>query len=594
MKKSVLFLFAGAFALNALAATNITTPTVSGNWTVSGSPYKVFNNIIVNTGSYLYIAPGVEVIFQGDYRLTVAGGMRAVGTAAQPILFHVQDTTGWYNPATTNGGWGGIFFDTYYGVYHGYAPDSSTFEYCRVYDMKSDDGFALFYRAMHIKNCEFFHNNKRTIAVNLNSVLTFEMSNCKIYNNRNNSNMIVSVLEGTTNIHDCELFNNVASTNCISIFNGTVIFKNNKLYKNRQTGITPGSALMFNGCTALIEKNTVYENVATMNGPIALWDSRGDVVGNYVCNNQSTAIDDGSGTCGSVQGGGGIRLQSSTAPAGYSYTLRNNIVANNDAAFGGGGIYIMDEEAYLYNNLIINNTGYFGGGVYMSNAFGKPAAFKNNIFYNNVSYHGGADTADLFIPMAANFGFDHNWCRSTFSRNLGTSPAFTGTLTSDTATNVIGALPGIKAPTNTPGCSVLANSADFRLKPGSACIDAGDTTGTMTPATDYYGNARFFGSKVDIGACEFDPALITAIVPSNDKKQPGLSVYPNPAVDYVFIELPMAKGTVSLVDISGRIIVQKSVTNKITDILVHGLPSGVYQCIWNHSSETLSGKIVIE
>ncbi len=71
----------------ALESTSVPGGDVSGTWDAAGSPYLIEGNITVPTGQTLTIEPGVEVLFQSWYKLTVNGTLLAQGTAASPILF---------------------------------------------------------------------------------------------------------------------------------------------------------------------------------------------------------------------------------------------------------------------------------------------------------------------------------------------------------------------------------------------------------------------------------------------------------------------------------------------------------------------------
>jgi hypothetical protein len=56
----------------------------------------------------------------------------------------------------------------------------------------------------------------------------------------------------------------------------------------------------------------------------------------------------------------------------------------------------------------------------------------------------------------------------------------------------------------------------------------------------------------------------------------GFDFYPNPADQTLIINSELAKGTVQLTDISGRIIVSQPITGKQTSIETSQIPAGVY------------------
>jgi predicted outer membrane repeat protein len=63
---------------------------------MAGSPYLVEGDITIPSGELLVVEPGVEVIFQSWYKLTVNGVLLAEGTAADPIVFtEVGASPGW-------------------------------------------------------------------------------------------------------------------------------------------------------------------------------------------------------------------------------------------------------------------------------------------------------------------------------------------------------------------------------------------------------------------------------------------------------------------------------------------------------------------
>src|ERR1035437_9050469 len=104
--RKFLYLFFLPLAFAAHASTSITTATVSGHWTLAGSPYLIYNDIQIAGGAALAIDPGVQVFFQGVYNLDVVGILKAAGTLSAPIAFTIADTTGFSSNADNcAGGW---------------------------------------------------------------------------------------------------------------------------------------------------------------------------------------------------------------------------------------------------------------------------------------------------------------------------------------------------------------------------------------------------------------------------------------------------------------------------------------------------------
>ncbi len=102
-----IFSFFGIFSL-AFSQTTIPAGEVYGKWDSGGSPYLIMGNIFISEDSTLSIDPGVNIEFQGHYELKVMGSLLAEGTEADSITFTVNDTTGFSNLLTSQGGWYGI------------------------------------------------------------------------------------------------------------------------------------------------------------------------------------------------------------------------------------------------------------------------------------------------------------------------------------------------------------------------------------------------------------------------------------------------------------------------------------------------------
>ena len=84
---------------NELNATTNAPITVSGpvsvntTWTLANAPYVVVGDVTVNTGITLTVEPGVEIRFDGNYKISVLGKLNAQGTSVLPIKFTSNKAT---------------------------------------------------------------------------------------------------------------------------------------------------------------------------------------------------------------------------------------------------------------------------------------------------------------------------------------------------------------------------------------------------------------------------------------------------------------------------------------------------------------------
>ncbi len=141
----------------------------------------------------------------------------------------------------------------------------------------------------------------------------------------------------------------------------------------------------------------------------------------------------------------------------------------------GGGVYLA--SGTLRNTTVVKNDAGYGGGVYVAD--NAAAQVVDCIVWGNVAYLDGGDARP-------------NWGIA------GTKPTL--------QTNCSPVAVGTGDITDYPLFRDFVND-DFRLLPGSPCLDA--ASGSSTSATDVAGAARTQGVAMELGAYEIDPTVAT-------------------------------------------------------------------------------------
>lgn len=593
MKKLITCLFLLQFAQFAIASTNVPAGNISGaTWTMAGSPYLVGGNITISS---LNIQPGVEVIMQGFFQIKVNGILRAVGTQAQPVTFKIQDTTGWYNDATPTGGWRGIYFNEYNGV------DSSLLSYCIIQDVKhgvngvQNDNAALliFYRGIKISHCEFHHNQSKvgqsvgsTIVGSTKPGQLLELEFCNIHHNINRvaAFKFDNYMGGSTKIHDNRFHHNTEGGTVFTLFT-EMVFENNEVDSNSNSQIGLGT-IRVDGGHNILRGNKIHHNVNQRLAALACTFGKTTIEKNLICNNQMLDAN-----CGLTDGGGGIHISHNNNSPWDSteYIVRDNIIANNFTNFFGGGIYIHSCKAWIFNNHFIRNKAFSDGAALQVFGVTNQLYIQNNLFFGNESTNYGVKK-DIRIAAGTFYTFDYNWIEYPLYE---VSEASNITLNGDTIHNVINANPQMVNPTLVSGHTDDAMIRDFHLQANSTCIHAGDLQNITPSATDYYGNQRISGPKIDIGAHEYYMAGTDGI---QDIAQAfPLKLFPNPAKDKIYLEFEKFEAyAISLYDLTGKLLLTKSLLGNAEVLDLHFIPTGNYMLsIENKAKEKVVRKISI-
>ena len=211
--------------------------------------------------------------------------------------------------------------------------------------------------------------------------------------------------------------------------------------------------------------------------------------------------------------GGGIRCYYSSDP-----TMINCTVSDNTADGDAGGIYCFDSSPTIANCTVSNNTADGdAGGVYCASS---DPTITNCTISNNTAYDdGGGINCYLSSPTVTNCTISNNTAHGDgggINCVQGSSPRITNCILWGDAPEEI-KITSSCSPAFTY-CNVQhgyagdgninadpffadAGTSDFHLTAGSPCIDTGTADGA--PDTDFEGDPRPQGNRVDMGADEY-------------------------------------------------------------------------------------------
>ncbi|MCP4681525.1 MAG: hypothetical protein GY864_04255, partial [Desulfobacterales bacterium] len=279
----------------------------------------------------------------------------------------------------------------------------------------------------------------------------------------------------------------------------------------------------------------------------------------------------------------------------YSYpTLTNCTFYENTAGSDGGGMANYDSSPTLTNCTFYENTaGSDGGGMF--NTFYSSPILTNCTFYGNTAGSDGGGMANSYSsPTLTNCTFYENTADYDGGGmiNYESFPTLTNCiLWGDTASdgseisNDVDSSPIVSysdiqggyagngnigdVPAHDPLFVVSANG-DFRLQPGSPCIDAGDNDAPNLPGTDFEGHARRIDTPFVIDTGNGTAPIVDMGVDEylvNMRSNPLIAVDDGYTVD---------KGGTLIVDASGGVLENDSdpQDDPLTAILVDNVTHG--------------------
>ena len=372
-----------------ISAQNI---TVSGDITTDttwmADTVKVTGDVTVLDDITLTIDPGTYVEFQGHYTLQVWGTLLAVGTETDNIVFTINDTTGFSNRDTTQGGWNKIWFNNHIHIgAHGAMNDNDTSRliFCRIEYSKNIDSTyweyspaggaisVIAFSKLVISDCKITHNMSEHLG---GGITCNTEANIIIKNNLIDSNLTYVWGGG------------ICCIQSKPIITGNIISNNKVIDYPQEKSLfgTGGGGIFCYKSEAIIKNNQILNNIASGGAGIGSLVSRNIIENNIISDNHTSPLEEGWWWVG----GGGIYSESSID------LIRNNKITNNTAN-SGGGIRIAGNETFVINNLIVNNScKYSGGALILANT--NPLMVNNTISNNHSLDECGGIYCESAVP----------------------------------------------------------------------------------------------------------------------------------------------------------------------------------------------------
>ncbi|MEA1987002.1 MAG: T9SS type A sorting domain-containing protein [Candidatus Marinimicrobia bacterium] len=294
--------------------------------TWSADTVKVTDSLTVVDSVTLTINPGTVVEFQGHHMIFVQGRLLAEGTVSDTILFTINDTTGFSDIQSTNGGWHGIrFYNT------PSTNDSSFFSYC-----KFEYGKAL------VDGGDY--TEKYGGAFFIRSFNKILISHCLITNNASFSYGGGLFIDGYININNCKIINNFSDGSAGGVYLSSINSFENNLIANNSSKVA-GGGIYLHGLSVEILNNTIVNNntKGSGGGLYFNWSSSASIVNTIIYNN--TATNDGNQ----------VYLSRDACDPVFSYCD----IQGDSSAFSGDGAGASYQVAYENNiddNPMFTNT----------------------------------------------------------------------------------------------------------------------------------------------------------------------------------------------------------------------------------------------
>lgn len=250
----------------------------------------------------------------------------------------------------------------------------------------------------------------------------------------------------------------------------------------------------------IVSRNHVF-NIATMGNPAYGNDS--SAAGIYVDGGRSIIVE-----CNEVHDCDfGIEVASECkGKVSEKITVRSNIVHQNQQAGLIMGGYDENDTGAVKNCLISNNTFFNNDTKTSKNEWGQICLqyrVSDCVFRNNILVHNPRKSGEYSLMVAHwnKTGGDHSFHHNQYFGSGVPVWVSQDEWIEGWTDYEKHPMSGIAEQLSDP--EIVAPGSDWALKPGSACIDSGDSSNIKPSQIDFAGNTRLHGSAVDRGALEF-------------------------------------------------------------------------------------------
>lgn len=243
----------------------------------------------------------------------------------------------------------------------------------------------------------------------------------------------------------------------------------------------------------------------------------------------------------------------------YGGTFRNcfflnNTVTGTATARGGGAVYSIGGT--FINCVIAGNSAKYGGGVYSSTSSEYINCTITQNSATNTSAGGGVSCEDnCTFTNSIIYNNQSNGTENNIDNYLGTSTfsycaVEDGNPISGTNNNI-----GL---TTTP--FTHSGEDSLSLYQGSACENAGTTSGITVLSEDIIGNDRIYDSNIDIGAYEYNEPRYDAITVTNNSFDPAVEYSLPWAIEHADSSCIITFDNNYHIDLTGGIYLDESIT----------------------------------